>query len=188
MKSLIRELKKSVDFVIVSWHNGIEYSHAPMLPARRRCRELIDAGADIILGHHPHVAQGMEYYKHGVILYSLGNFMFDRRFVQPHSSGLLVRAVISKDGISCEPFFLTGDFQTGMPVIANRETTMEKLKCLNANIGSRKLWKADCRTFWAQYLKEVHRDWKNPYRLFHNTCAYARARHHWRILLGTLGI
>jgi poly-gamma-glutamate synthesis protein (capsule biosynthesis protein) len=64
-------------YVIVLVHWGVENYFYPSRRQREEARKLIDNGADIIVGHHPHVIQGMERYKNGVIAYSLGNFLFD---------------------------------------------------------------------------------------------------------------
>jgi len=73
----IKAVKNDVDCVIVSVHWGKEYTHEPTSEQKRLARAAIDAGADLVLGHHPHVLQGIEFYKEGVIAYSLGNFVFD---------------------------------------------------------------------------------------------------------------
>ena len=62
--------------VIVSFHWGIEGYHATAPDQQRLGRAAIDAGADLVLGHHPHVLQGIETYRDRHIVYSLGNFVF----------------------------------------------------------------------------------------------------------------
>ena len=62
---------------------------------RSLAHKLIDAGADIIVGHHPHVAQEIERYKDGWILYSLGNFVFDQSFSEETRTGLVAEATIN---------------------------------------------------------------------------------------------
>ncbi|WP_420896663.1 CapA family protein [Leptospira weilii] len=64
---------------IVSLHWGIEYSPFPTSDQRKIARTLIDSGVKIVIGHHPHIPQGVEIYKGGVILYSLGNLIFGSR-------------------------------------------------------------------------------------------------------------
>lgn len=68
--------KASVDILVVSLHWGIEYFHLPSPEQLRNARALVDSGADLVIGHHPHVLQGIERYKNGLIAYSLGNFVF----------------------------------------------------------------------------------------------------------------
>jgi hypothetical protein len=72
----VRESKEKVDVLIVSLHWGIEYFHLPSPEQIEQARALIDGGADAIIGHHPHIMQGIEHYKKGLIAYSLGNFIF----------------------------------------------------------------------------------------------------------------
>ncbi|HPS57459.1 MAG TPA: CapA family protein [Spirochaetota bacterium] len=59
---------------IVSVHHGDEFVHVPPADVVRDYHALIDAGADLVLGHHPHVVQGIEKYGRGIIFYSLGNY------------------------------------------------------------------------------------------------------------------
>lgn len=72
----IKKIKAENDFVIVSCHWGEELRETPKDYQIELAHNLIDAGADIILGHHPHVVQGIELYKEKLIAYSLGNFIF----------------------------------------------------------------------------------------------------------------
>lgn len=78
IKREIKKAKKQADFVIVSFHWGEEYKHYPTKRQKKLGRAAIDAGAGLVLGHHPHVLQGIEKYKGKYILYSLGNFVFDQ--------------------------------------------------------------------------------------------------------------
>lgn len=75
LKDII-DLRDKVDIKVVSLHADLEFVEYPAPSRVRFCRKLIDSGADIILQHHPHVPQGMEKYKEGLIVYSLGNFVF----------------------------------------------------------------------------------------------------------------
>lgn len=72
----IQALKNTVDVVIIQAHAGAEEIDVPLPEWRTRYRELIDAGADVIVGHHPHIPQGYEEHNGGLIIYSLGNFLF----------------------------------------------------------------------------------------------------------------
>lgn len=73
----IEFLRPKCDFVIVSLHWGIEKVFYPSPKQVALARRLIDAGATVVLGHHPHVIQGIETYRAGLIAYSLGNFQFE---------------------------------------------------------------------------------------------------------------
>jgi len=72
----IKIAKKENDLVCVSIHWGIENTQKIHPKAVKYAHRIIDAGADIIIGHHPHVPQGIEIYKNRPIFYSLGNFIF----------------------------------------------------------------------------------------------------------------
>ncbi|HEX4749122.1 MAG TPA: CapA family protein [Bryobacteraceae bacterium] len=74
----VKELRKRCDVVIVSMHNGIEYMPRPSKKQIDFAHAAIDAGATLVIGHHPHVVQLEEKYKNGLIFYSLGNFVFDQ--------------------------------------------------------------------------------------------------------------
>ena len=73
----IRKLRSDGYHVLVSIHWGHEYSFFPVPYQMRQARQMIDAGASLVLGHGPHYPQGIEKYKNGRIVYSLGNFIFD---------------------------------------------------------------------------------------------------------------
>lgn len=74
----IREAKENSDFVVIYVHWGVEREHYPVKYQRTLAKQYIDAGADLVVGCHPHVMQGFEYYKGKLIAYSLGNFWFNR--------------------------------------------------------------------------------------------------------------
>ncbi|MFC5651820.1 CapA family protein [Paenibacillus solisilvae] len=72
----IRKESAGADYLIVFMHWGVERSSKPELWQRRLARKMIDAGADAVVGSHPHVLQGFEFYKSKPIAYSIGNFLF----------------------------------------------------------------------------------------------------------------
>jgi poly-gamma-glutamate capsule biosynthesis protein CapA/YwtB (metallophosphatase superfamily) len=72
----VRELKSKVDYVVVNVHADWEFYPHPSPERVNYGRRLVEAGAKIVLMHHPHVPQGLEKWKDGVIVYSLGNFLF----------------------------------------------------------------------------------------------------------------
>ena len=77
IESGIKKLKKkNCALIIVSMHEGIERQYSPESDQKGIAHFAIDHGADIVLGHHPHVLQGVEKYKGAYIVYSLGNFCF----------------------------------------------------------------------------------------------------------------
>jgi len=85
------------DFVIVSLHWGWEYKFHPTSSQRATARAAIDAGADLVLGHHPHVIQDMERHGAGVIIYSLGNFLFDTG-ARGQRKSVILEVTLERDG------------------------------------------------------------------------------------------
>ena len=78
MRLDVLALRRRADVVIVSMHHGIEYSKKPSAAQMVFARMAIDAGATLVIGHHPHVREPVEHYRDGVIFYSLGNLVFDQ--------------------------------------------------------------------------------------------------------------
>jgi poly-gamma-glutamate synthesis protein (capsule biosynthesis protein) len=76
MESRVKDLRNRVDLVIVIAHCGIEYVPFPPPYVTQVFQTLADAGADLVVGHHPHVPQGLQIHKNTPIFYSLGNFVF----------------------------------------------------------------------------------------------------------------
>lgn len=72
-----QEAAKHADAVVVQLHADLEFSRAPAPYRVKLSRALIDHGATLVIQHHPHVVQGVERYRHGLIAYSLGNFVFN---------------------------------------------------------------------------------------------------------------
>ena len=73
----IKELKeKGAEIILVHYHWGVERSYVPEESQKTLAHYTVDSGADLIIGHHPHVVQGVEEYNGKFIVYSLGNFMF----------------------------------------------------------------------------------------------------------------
>lgn len=93
----IRALENDCTFTVVSAHWGDEYSDEESASQREAGRAFVDAGADLVIGHHPHVVQPVEIYKNRPIFYSLGNFIFDQDFSMPTRQGLIVRLALEKD-------------------------------------------------------------------------------------------
>jgi len=94
------EAKEQADIVVASFHFGEEYQKTPNEYQKRVVRLAIDNGADIVIGHHPHIVQTVENYKEGWIAYSLGNFVFDQPFSEETMSGALAEVTISNKKIS----------------------------------------------------------------------------------------
>ena len=117
----IKKAKAENDIVVVSLHWGEEYEPYPTASERETAHAFVDAGADLIIGHHSHVVRDVERYvpaldanRVGWIAYSLGNFVFDQNFSEETMRGLLLEATIQNENISNTtiiPVELTATFQ-----------------------------------------------------------------------------
>jgi gamma-polyglutamate biosynthesis protein CapA len=87
-----------IDYKLLSFHWGNEFINIPSYDQRIFAHSIIDYGADIIIGHHPHVIQPIERYKNGIIIYSLGNFIFDFLFSKEFKLGMLVDLYLNGNG------------------------------------------------------------------------------------------
>jgi hypothetical protein len=112
----IRFLRREVDLVCVLVHWGQEFYQYPAWEQIVLARQMVDAGAGLVIGHHPHMLQGVEYYRDGFIAYSLGNFFFPRlrsdngRMIweKPLSREFLLVAVDIDDQMRPQASFLAG--------------------------------------------------------------------------------
>jgi len=86
------------DFTVVTFHWGEESSNAVKSYQRRMAHRVIDLGADLVVGHHPHVLQGLEIYKNRLIAYSLGNYAFSS-YSTIAREGMILKTCLSTDGL-----------------------------------------------------------------------------------------
>ena len=98
---VVRRAKDRCDVLVVSFHGGDELAPEPNAVQRDFAHAAVDAGADLVIGHHPHVLQPIEEYKGRFILYSLGNFLFVGRAARWSA---LARVRLSRDGIESIEF------------------------------------------------------------------------------------
>lgn len=102
MLDQIRTLRKQADVVIVNIHWGTEYALRPNGQQQRLARAFVGHGADVVIGHHPHVMQTMETLRangrKGTVFYSIGNFLFDSHVPTPGvRNTVMLRMVVDKD-------------------------------------------------------------------------------------------
>ena len=109
--------KSSADVVIVSMHWGNEYTYAVNDIQKDMGRLLVDNGADLILGHHSHAPQGIEFYKDKPIVYGLGNFLFYPFELDITDETYILKARIGLDGVESMHLVpvLLGDSQPFVP-------------------------------------------------------------------------
>lgn len=141
----IRAAKQQADYVIVSFHWGVEQAYEVNSQQVRDGRASIDAGADMVLSHHPHVLQAVEFYKGKLIAYSLGNFIFPYKTVEGRKS-IILKASLGPHGIAdvtAVPVYL-GDY--GRPVVqtgASAAGILGKLKTISAPRGTKVIIEGD---------------------------------------------
>jgi len=90
----IKKAKEKVDILVVSFHWGDEYMENPNNSQEFWAKAIIGAGADLIIGHHPHVVQPLEKIDNGWVAYSLGNFIFDQSFSEETMTGKVLQVKI----------------------------------------------------------------------------------------------
>jgi poly-gamma-glutamate synthesis protein (capsule biosynthesis protein) len=113
MATAVRRLAADVDVVTVLPHWGEQYSHLAVPDQRRVARALVDAGADLVVGSHPHWVQGMAARGRAVIAYSLGNFVFDMDFSRQTMEGIALDVTFWGDRLMAatpEPYVLDRRF------------------------------------------------------------------------------
>lgn len=127
---IIKNAKTQVDFLIVSYHWGDEYK-----PFNNRQKTLaessIDAGADLIIGHHPHVIQDYAEYKGKLIFYSLGNFIFDQSFSPETMHGMIVGITLNPDGTYNNVDLQISEQDKTFKIVGTREFDREADAILN---------------------------------------------------------
>jgi poly-gamma-glutamate synthesis protein (capsule biosynthesis protein) len=104
----VRRLKASVPYVIVSLHWGEEFVTRPSQAEVGFAHRLLDAGASLVVGHHPHVLRPVEETHVGVVAYSLGNFVGDMVWYPEFRRGAILRCVLAAGGVAVES--VTGTF------------------------------------------------------------------------------
>lgn len=114
------------DLIIAYMHYGNEYSNSPNENQVNISHELIDYGADVVIGAHPHVTEGIEMYKGKPIFYSLGNFIFDQSNEATHSA-YFVKIDLVNDKAECTvyPIYISNylptymDSESGTSLLSN---------------------------------------------------------------------
>ena len=139
MEEEVRRARARADTVVVSFHWGDEYQREPNVWQQTLGRAAIDAGADLVVGHHPHVFQGVEVYRGRPILHSLGNFLFDQPWEHTRE-GLLAEWTWSEDGdqrlrlwavrITPEPY------RVRLLLGADAHPILDRVAALSADLGA----------------------------------------------------
>ncbi len=121
--SHIRSLDQTNDYVVVEIHWGIEYDSTESTSQKEFAHGLIDSGADAVIGHHPHVAQPIEFYHGKPIFYSLGNFIFDQ-IGKEVNTGIAAGVVFKEKGteVFVFPYTINAEHQPGLMPFVEAQT------------------------------------------------------------------
>ena len=139
IKAKIRKLKSLVDWVVVIYHGGEEFTNTPMPYTRRYYKKILKMGADILVCHHPHTVQGYEYFGKKMVFYSLGNFIFDTNYQRTQEGteyGELISISFSKNNYKFE----------NINVYNNREDN--SISTIKSNV------------YFRNIKRTYHNDWK----------------------------
>jgi poly-gamma-glutamate capsule biosynthesis protein CapA/YwtB (metallophosphatase superfamily) len=145
-KTLVKKAREGADLVLVSFHGGAEGTKADKVPpgtekflgenrgdVRAFAHGVIDAGADLVLGHGPHVLRALELYKGHLVAYSMGNFATYGRFdlSGPLAVGVVLEAELAKDGAFVQGRILsTQQLDKGVPAKDPKERAKKSLMAL----------------------------------------------------------
>ncbi len=128
--SAIARAKERADYVLVSFHWGVEYQDDVNADQVRDAHRAIDAGADMVLSHHPHVIQAVERYRNGLIAYSLGDFVFDH-YSRKTGEAFVLEAELGPDGVGevrVVPVYLDTDGRPSVVQGSAARSILERLR------------------------------------------------------------
>lgn len=144
-RAMIRDCGDQYDFVVVQVHGGLEMLDVPLPEWRATYRELVSLGADLVIGHHPHVLQGVEYFEGKPIYYSLGNLYL--RTMLPGEGGLVG---VTIEGDELKTAFRTVRSTVDSISIGSEAESREQLELLSSRLddGYEPAVAAACQQFW----------------------------------------
>ena len=130
LTSTIRDLARQVDVVVALPHWGTQYTNVPVRDQRRVGAAMVAAGAEIVVGGHPHVVQGIQLVDGRLVLHSLGNFVFDMDFSRQTEEGVLAELVFwgsDLKGLRLVPYVIGNDFAPRLAAGSRAGRTMARL-------------------------------------------------------------
>jgi len=153
IKREIKNVKNKVDFIVIILHAGREYVQIPSPRIYNFYKELIDFGAHLVIGHHPHEYQGIKIYKNSIIAYSLGNFIFSssKKLSKKHpqvNKGFFLRISFNKEKIINYEIFPYKISENRIELLRNKEKddfdeNMENItRILDSPLEIEKFWRA----------------------------------------------
>lgn len=166
--ALISNIKHTHDHVIVYPHWGTELIEVPDPKDTENARRFIDTGATAVIGHHPHISQGIETYNKGVIAYSLGSFIYIHEEELGYSAKDLNREIsiclqleLDKEQlISFKPYYYRYNSRTNLPEPVEDESLFDYASYLCSNVHNEKLYARqikkkllgrELRSFWERF-------------------------------------
>lgn len=183
----IEEVRSTVDVLLLSLHWGEEFIQRPSGEQVRLGRNLIDAGAHVILGHHPHILQGVEKFRGRIIAYSLGDFIFDLWHERLRDSMILRLSLEDPNDIRHEivPVLINKKWQPVVLEGAAAETERKRIDTLTARIDAdadAAAWNDEVRRELQEFRHSVRNHYianvfrYNPRRLFANALGIVTRR------------
>lgn len=175
---LLAEEKQKVDYLVVIFHGGNEHNPLPSPRTCERYRSLIDMGAAAVVASHPHCPQGYEYYKAGVIVYSLGNFFFpldtEKNPMSRWNIGYVANISFIKKSVNLEivPYQFKPNQKKILPLVGkNKKVFQEYIEKLNYVLKDEDrlknfyyAWSLNHARYYAKFLQE--RNWIEIQNLF----------------------
>lgn len=148
LRAALTEARASADFVIVSYHGGEEYLDAPLVSSRRFVSDVVSAGADLVIGHHPHVPQGVGWIGGHPVFFSLGNLVFDGRRERPWTRASFLAKLRLERGapisVSACPYVIEGHEPLALAPSDPRATdVLAHLRNVSTATGGVRLGEAD---------------------------------------------
>lgn len=136
----IENAKAKADVVVVSWHWGISQGYGKVVDYQREMGKFaIDAGADLVVGHHPHILQGVEVYKGKAIFYSLADFTFHMPSTNHSKESIIVHCQIRDKkirGISFLPIFINEQDEPEVAVAKKGTAIFQLMQQLSVTYGT----------------------------------------------------
>lgn len=143
MEGEIREARALSDIVIVSFHWGEEYRDMPTTRQQELARQAVDAGADLIIGNHPHWIQPIEFYHSKLVTYAHGNFIFDQEWSQKTKEGVVGRYIFyNTELIDVEflPVFIKDYGQAQFMEGAEKQRVLGEMKTNSLRLSNESLY------------------------------------------------
>lgn len=192
LAEFIRENKDLYDHIIIFPHWGTELVDAPDPVDVNNARNLIDAGARCVIGHHPHVSQGVEQYKHGFIAYSLGSFIYLPDFEKGNSDksksrdmSICLNLTFTKDSIEdFIPYRYILDRDLSIPICHGSFKHDNEFLKLCSVIGSNTYYSKEVRRILLrrEFISFKERFLNNPTSTLVHYARYLKIKHFKKIL------